>query len=161
MKLHDLHPISRGILVAFVGVLIYLLTVNAFQAGRPANGMMGRFFAAPNPAGTGIAAVLGLAGMFVLSLFLFKRHEAREAPKEHPVKDEFSIMKRALTKDETALLEKVREAPSGITQDSLRFRLDWSKAKVSTMLANLDRMGLVQRERYGKTYMVRYQAAAD
>jgi uncharacterized membrane protein len=36
----------------------------------------------------------------------------------------------------------------------LRFRLGWSKAKLSRILTNLDKMNLIQRERAGKTYNV-------
>ena len=67
--------------------------------------------------------------------------------------DELKIIKRVLSKDERKVikeLEKTRE----ITQDSLGFRLGWSKAKISTILSNLDRMRLIQRKREGKTYSV-------
>ncbi len=64
---------------------------------------------------------------------------------------ELQIIKKALSADEKALIEEVQKAGK-ITQDSLRFRLGWSKAKISTITTNLDRMGLVQRERQGKTY---------
>ena len=68
-------------------------------------------------------------------------------------KDELEIIKRALSDDEKAVLDEIRRAGE-ITQDSLRFRLDWSKAKLSRILTNLDRMNLIQRERMGKTYKV-------
>ena len=53
-------------------------------------------------------------------------------------------------------LEAIKKSGE-ITQDSLRFRLDWSKAKVSTILTNLDKRNLIQRERIGKTYKVYLQ----
>lgn len=67
--------------------------------------------------------------------------------------DKFEILKRALSEDEKAVLEEIRRARE-ITQDSLRFRLGWSKAKLSRILTNLDKMNLIQRERVGKTYNV-------
>lgn len=67
--------------------------------------------------------------------------------------DEFEILKRALSEDEKAVLEEIRRAGE-ITQDSLRFRLGWSKTKLSRILTNLDKMNLIQRERIGKTYNV-------
>ena len=67
--------------------------------------------------------------------------------------DELEIIKRALSDDEKAVLDEIRRAGE-ITQDSLRFRLDWSKAKLSRILTNLDRMNIIQRERMGKTYKV-------
>jgi hypothetical protein len=67
--------------------------------------------------------------------------------------DELEIIKRALSDDEKAVLDEIRRAGE-ITQDSLRFRLDWSKAKLSRILTNLDKMNIIQRERVGKTYKV-------
>lgn len=67
--------------------------------------------------------------------------------------DELSIIKKALSEDEKAVIEEIRKAGE-ITQDSLRFRLDWSKAKLSRILTNLDKMNIIQRERIGKTYNV-------
>lgn len=93
-----------------------------------------------------LAVIFSLMVGFLVSLKL-------KPTSEEGKKDEFSILKKALSKDEQSLLEEVKKAGE-ITQDSLRFRLDWSKAKVSAILNNLDRMDLVQRERVGKTYNV-------
>lgn len=161
MDTDNLHPVSKAIIVLLVGVLVYVIAFSllsrAVVPDRPLVGhMMGNFNTWGNTIVNGVSIGAGLVGMLLTSILLFRKHEERTGtPHEH--RDEFSIMKRALTKDEAALLEKVREVEDGITQDSLRFRLGWSKAKVSTMLGNLDRMGLVQRERYGKTYKVYYQ----
>ena len=54
------------------------------------------------------------------------------------------------------ILDEIKKAGE-ITQDSLRFRLNWSKAKISTTLTNLDKMNLIQKERIGKTYKVYLQ----
>jgi uncharacterized membrane protein len=67
--------------------------------------------------------------------------------------DELEIIKRALSDDEKAVLDEIRRAGE-ITQDSLRFRLEWSKAKLSRIVTNLDKLNLIQRERFGKTYKV-------
>ena len=67
--------------------------------------------------------------------------------------DELEIIKRALSDDEKAVIDEIRRAGE-ITQDSLRFRLDWSKPKLSRILTNLDKMNIIQRERMGKTYKV-------
>ncbi len=74
--------------------------------------------------------------------------------KPNDSKDELSIIKKALSLDEKKVLEEVEKAKGEITQDSLRFRLNWSKAKVSAIVSNLDRMNLIQRERQGKTYNI-------
>jgi predicted transcriptional regulator len=65
--------------------------------------------------------------------------------------DELEIIKRALSDDEKTVVDEIKRAGE-ITQDSLRFRLNWSKSKVSRILVNLDKMNLIQRERMGKTY---------
>ncbi|MFA4952770.1 MAG: hypothetical protein WC584_00955 [Candidatus Pacearchaeota archaeon] len=69
---------------------------------------------------------------------------------------EYHIIKKALSKDERTILDEIKKAGE-VTQDSLRFRLNWSKAKISTILTNLDKMSLIQRERIGKTYKVYLQ----
>lgn len=83
---------------------------------------------------------------------LLKEKMEREIPPEQELK----ILKKALTTEEKKALAEVEKAGE-ITQDSLRFRLGWSKAKTSAILSNLDRMGAVQRERQGKTYRIRLQ----
>ena len=70
--------------------------------------------------------------------------------------NEYKILKRALSEDEKKAINEIRKAEK-ITQDSLRFRLDWNKVKVSRILTNLDRMNLIQRERIGKTYNIYLQ----
>ena len=94
-----------------------------------------------------VSLVVAIIAAVVASFYLFK-HGAKE--------QEYNIIKRALSKDEKSILEEIKKADE-ITQDSLRFRLNWSKAKVSTILTNLDKRNLIQRERIGKTYKVYLQ----
>lgn len=89
-----------------------------------------------------------LAGVLV-SLWLLPKKTETTAAKM----DELEIIKRALSDDEKAVIDEIRRAGE-ITQDSLRFRLEWSKAKLSRILTNLDKMNIIQRERVGKTYNV-------
>jgi uncharacterized membrane protein len=63
------------------------------------------------------------------------------------------ILKKALTDDEIAIIDMVKDTP-GVTQDSLRFRTDFSKSKVSALILNLEKKGIVQREKTGKTYKI-------
>jgi uncharacterized membrane protein len=154
MDPRKLHASSRIIIILIIGAMIYLLSYLILsQFMLPAQGghmaMMTSFYSPEGIILQIISVSLALAGMLGTSLYLFGKPEDHE-------KDDFHILKRALTGDEQKLLGEVRKEPEGITQDSLRFRLDWSKAKVSTMLTNLDRMGLVQRERFGKTFKVHY-----
>ena len=67
---------------------------------------------------------------------------------------DLEVLKRMMSQDEKDLVNEVVKAGE-ITQDSLRLRLDWSKAKLSTVISVLDRQGVIQRERSGKTYRVR------
>ncbi len=71
--------------------------------------------------------------------------------------NELAILQKALSEDEKKIIDELKNAGSIITQDSLRFRLDWSKAKVSRILTQLDKMNLIQRERIGKTYKIHLQ----
>lgn len=91
-----------------------------------------------------VPLIIGVLAATLASLFFFRSRKADERREG---------MKAMLSSDEQTLLNAV-EGAGEITQDSLRFRLDWSKAKVSAVLTNLDRRGLVQRERTGKTYKV-------
>ena len=94
-----------------------------------------------------VSLVVAIIVAVVVSFYLFN-HDAKE--------QEYNIIRKALSEDEKSILEEIKKAGK-ITQDSLRFRLNWSKAKVSTILTNLDKMNLIQRERIGKTYNVYLQ----
>lgn len=65
-----------------------------------------------------------------------------------------TILERALSEDEMLIIEMVREAEKGLTQDSIKFRTGYSKSKVSALILNLEKKGLIQRERLGKTYNI-------
>jgi len=94
-----------------------------------------------------IALIIGV----VVSFYFFKT-ETENIEKDK----EYNILKKMLSEDEKKVLGEIKKAGE-ITQDSLRFRLNWSKAKVSTILTNLDKKGIVQRERTGKTYKIYLQ----
>lgn len=73
----------------------------------------------------------------------------RASPADRDVK----TLLRLLPEDERRVLTPVVESP-GITQVELRDRADFSKAKVSQTLSELEKRGLVSRERQGRTYRV-------
>lgn len=153
MHLSSLHPLSKILIVIIGGAVLFSISFILMAFLSPVEHSWGRYllgnFSTFNSFFINIGSViLGLIGMLIASLKLFKRQQDER---------DFTILKQALSSDETALLEQVKQAPDGVTQDSLRFRLDWSKAKISTTLSRLDRMGFVQRERFGKTYKVYYQ----
>ncbi|MFB6114260.1 MAG: helix-turn-helix transcriptional regulator [Halodesulfurarchaeum sp.] len=58
-----------------------------------------------------------------------------------------------LPEDERRILEPVLDSP-GLTQIALRDRSDFSKSKVSQTVSDLEKRGLLYRERQGRTYRV-------
>ena len=58
-----------------------------------------------------------------------------------------------LPEDERRILEPVLESP-GLTQIEIRDRSDFSKSKVSQTVTDLEKRGLLYRERQGRTYRV-------
>jgi uncharacterized membrane protein len=58
-----------------------------------------------------------------------------------------------LPEDERTVLEPVIDSP-GITQVALRDRSDFSKSKVSQTVSDLEKRGLLYREKQGRTYRV-------
>lgn len=58
-----------------------------------------------------------------------------------------------LPEDERRILEPVLESP-GLTQIALRDRAGFSKSKVSQTVSDLEKRGLLYRERQGRTYRV-------
>ncbi len=105
-----------------------------------------------------IAAIL-ITLMMVLGLMLFFQKKEEQDQTKSDLREEVSavheleMVKKGLSEDEKKILAEI-EKEKEITQDSLRFRLEWSKAKVSTILTHLDKMGIIQRRREGKTYVV-------
>ncbi len=87
--------------------------------------------------------------------YMWAKPEEEEKPGEKPktLDKSYAILERALSEDEALLLEIIREN-EGITQDSLRFRTGFSKSKVSALLLNLEKKGIITRERLGRTYKV-------
>ncbi|MFB6353554.1 MAG: helix-turn-helix transcriptional regulator [Halobacteriales archaeon] len=63
-----------------------------------------------------------------------------------------------LPEDERRVLEPVLASP-GLTQIELRDRADFSKSKVSQTVSDLEKRGLLYRERQGRTFRVYPDAA--
>jgi len=102
-----------------------------------------------------LSLVVALIAGVLIILFLKPSIQSQPVVTVQPASriDELEIIKHALSDDEKQVLDEIRRAGE-ITQDSLRFRLEWSKAKLSRILTNLDKLNLIQRERFGKTYKV-------
>ena len=148
--LNNITKILLVILAIAVSYFIISLIINPFTQPTSMMDMMAQLnnsFGADTIIPLIIALIIGI----IVSFYLFK-----DKNKEDKKKDEFSIIRKALSEDEKKILDEIKKAKE-ITQDSLRFRLGWSKAKVSTILTNLDKRNLIQRERTGKTYNVYLQ----
>ena len=77
----------------------------------------------------------------------------REAKKPENESDRFSVMLRPLDDNQKKVMLAIKEQ-EGITQSTLRFRTNLSKAKVSQILTDFERKNLVERKAKGKTYSV-------
>ena len=76
-----------------------------------------------------------------------------EHKKERSDEEKFEIMLKGLDAYEQRVMKTIKEQ-DGITQNTLQIRTDMSKAKLSYVLADLEKRGLVKRVKKGKTYAV-------
>src|SRR3989338_888707 len=100
--------------------------------------------------------MIALISALGIGLFVSYQLKTKNTYIHRPIdsrKKALAIVRKKLSDDEKKMLKQIEIAES-ITQDSLRARLGWSKAKVSTILTRLDKMNLVQKERQGKTYKI-------
>lgn len=67
--------------------------------------------------------------------------------------DKFGLLLRPLDESQKKILISIKEQ-QGITQSTLRFRANLSKAKVSQILTDFERKNLIERKSKGKTYQV-------
>ena len=139
MEFKKIDDLSKIIVIVVVSIVTFIF---AFILLRTAGALL-------------VSAIIALIASIYLKTEKSSENKNNKKPKE-PKTDELHIMKKALSPDEKRLVEEVEKAGE-ITQDSLRFRLNWSKAKISTILTNLDRIGIVQRQREGKTYLVKIE----
>jgi len=73
--------------------------------------------------------------------------------KNNNYNDKFSLLLRPLDDNERKVLIAIKEQ-EGITQSTLRYRADLSKAKVSQILTDFEKKNLIERKAKGKTYSV-------
>ena len=153
-NLKELDNITKILLILLIGVILYFvmfITLSPFLVKEPTSmaEMMNQIMGSNRSSTTlNLASlIIALVAALFVSFYLFKQNK-----QEH----EYRIIRKALSNDEKRILDEIKKAGE-ITQDSLRFRLNWSKAKISTILSNLDKMSLIQRERIGKTYKVYLQ----
>ena len=108
---------------------------------------------------TFIISVLSGAGVFVLTGRISgksgEEHGIRKSSgksrAEEYIEKNMAILERVLSDDEILILRLITENED-ITQDSLRFTTKFSKSKVSAIIAELEKNGLIYREKLGRTY---------
>jgi uncharacterized membrane protein len=76
--------------------------------------------------------------------------ELRQADQKEQGKRESDLVLSVLKTDERKVINAIKEQP-GIAQNTLRLRTDFSKAKLSNLLKELESRGLVVKEQEGKT----------
>lgn len=67
--------------------------------------------------------------------------------------NKFDVILKMLDENEKKIISAIKDQ-DGITQSTLRFRTDLSKAKISQTLADFEKKNLVKRIQKGKTYAV-------
>jgi|SRR3989344_7736958 len=156
-NLTKLDNVTKILLILLIGVILYFLVfliLNSSFIKEPASmtDMMGQMMGYNNSSVTIslISLIIAIIAALIVSFYLFKQNRKEKEDSD------YKVLRKALSEDEKKILDEIKKAGE-ITQDSLRFRLDWSKAKISTILTNLDKRNLIQRKRTGKTYNVYLQ----
>ncbi len=160
----ELDTTAKIILVIFIIVVTYVISfyiLTPVISPQPSDfgpggmmGMMRAFNPYYNTFATAAALIPALlVGLAAALMIKTKEKAGIKVIKESKDISEYKVLKRAMSDDERKMYDEIKRVRK-ITQDSLRARLGWSKAKTSRILTNLDRMNLVQRERVGKTYNV-------
>jgi uncharacterized membrane protein len=113
------------------------------------------------PSYIGIAVIFLALGLGLYLLFFNRNQQILEREKDQflkVVKNEkaekdkdakFSAVLSALTEDEQKVLKAIKEQ-NGISQSTLVFRTDLSKAKISSVLTEFEKKGLVRKVKKGK-----------
>lgn len=104
----------------------------------------------------GLISFIGALGIYLL--FFSTSEEAilkrLEEDKNKKIEmDKFELILKAMDENEQKVLKAIKEQ-DGITQSTLKFRTDLSKAKISQVITDFEKKNLIKRESKGKTYAV-------
>ncbi len=154
--------IAVTIIFGFI-VYSYKITVEKVMGATCTEGLqcsMGQGITFLTNISIGLMALLALIGLY---LILFSKDEVvvhrqiiRREIKSGEVKNnekKFDIIMSALNEDEKKVILAVKDQ-DGITQSTLKFRTDFSKAKLSIVLSDMEKRGLITRAPEGNTYKV-------
>ena len=104
----------------------------------------------------GLISFIGALGVYLLFFSTSEEAILKRLEEEKNMKVEqnkFELILKAMDDNEKKVLKAIKEQ-EGITQSTLKFRTDLSKAKVSQILTDFEKKHLVKRELKGKTYAV-------
>ena len=104
----------------------------------------------------GLISFIAALGIYLLFFSTSEEAILKRLEEEKNMKieqDKFDLVLKAMDENEKKVLKAIKEQ-EGITQSTLKFRTDLSKAKVSQILTDFERKNLVKREEKGKTYSV-------
>jgi uncharacterized membrane protein len=104
----------------------------------------------------GLISFVGALGVYLLFFSTSEEAILRRLEEEKKMKIEgskFDLVLKGLDDNERNILKAIKEQ-DGITQSTLTFRTDLSKAKVSQVLTDFEKKSLIRREEKGKTYSV-------
>ena len=104
----------------------------------------------------GLISFIGALGIYLLFFSTSEEAILRRLEEEKNMKidhDKFGLIMKAMDDNEQKVLKAIKEQ-EGITQSTLKFRTDLSKAKVSQILTSFEKKHLIKRELKGKTYSV-------
>lgn len=104
----------------------------------------------------GLISFIGALGIYLLFFSTSEEAILKRLEEEKGMKieqDKFELILKAMDDNEKKVLKAIKEQ-EGITQSTLKYRTDLSKAKVSQILTGFEKKRLIKREEKGKTYAV-------
>ena len=104
----------------------------------------------------GLISFIAALGIYLLFFSTSEEAIMKRLEEEKNMKieqDKFELVLKSMDENEIKVLKAIKEQ-EGITQSTLKFRADLSKAKVSQILTDFEKKNLIKREEKGKTYAV-------
>ena len=104
----------------------------------------------------GLISFIGALGIYLLFFSTSEDAILKRLEEEKYMKiegDKFELVLKALDENEKNVLKSIKEQ-DGITQSTLKYRADLSKAKISQILTDFEKKHLIKRESKGNTYSV-------
>ncbi len=104
----------------------------------------------------GLISFIGALGVYLLFFSTSEEAIMKRLEEEKSMKldqDKFELVLKAMDDNEKKVFKAIKEQ-DGITQSTLKYRADLSKAKISQILTDFEKKHLIKREGRGKTYAV-------